>query len=375
MADTPGRPDAAIKPYGLKKRMGQEVQALARLLENPRAFAFVQAVKLLREAYGTPNTDGLNSFVRNQLRVRPELSLGFPATDMTAIREIVRSDAEGGEQQGNDRERRFEITATFLGLYGPSSPLPTFYTEELLDEQREDQSAARDFLDIVNHGFFVLYCLADLHYNLVRRVCTEGDDKILALFFALAGLGHPEMLGGALRQPGALLRSIGLLIQFPRSASALSHLLADRLGIPVDVVQCEPRKASIPPDQRCALGSRAGSLGASTYLGSEALDVTSKIRVRLGEMGASVFRRYQYGTADYQELIAVIRFFCTQPLEFDLDFVLAPDEARPASLGVGSWSRLGCNTWMAPAAGARVAACYKDCRDSASQTIFAGTGP
>jgi len=33
---------------------------------------------------------------------------------------------------------RFLITATFLGLYGVSSPLPTFYTEDLMDEASQD---------------------------------------------------------------------------------------------------------------------------------------------------------------------------------------------------------------------------------------------
>ncbi|WP_328987167.1 type VI secretion system baseplate subunit TssG [Thiorhodovibrio winogradskyi] len=346
-------------------------------MENPRAFSFVQGVKVLRQAHGSPGMPGLVGFLHNQLRVRPELSLGFPATDMTAIREIVKPDPKDAQQEGaqqadqeykTDREveRRFEITATFLGLYGPSSPLPTFYTEELLDEQRQDQSAARDFLDIVNHGFFVLYCLADLHYNLVRRVCTENDDEIVKLFYRLAGLGHEEMLGRPLRDPGALMRAIGLLTQFPRSAAGLEHLLADRIGVPVEVVQCEPRKARIPTDQRCALGTETGFLGASSYLGSEALDVNSKIRLRIGDMGATAFRRYRFGTSDYQELLAVICFFCTQPVEFDLEFILAADEAEPACLGAGDWSTLGCATWMAPPAGSRVAACYKDCRQHLS---------
>ncbi|NEX17110.1 MAG: type VI secretion system baseplate subunit TssG [Halochromatium sp.] len=356
MANPSGRSDTTLGPEGSNDEIGS-VALLGRLLKNPRAFSFAQAVRLLRQAYGPPGKQGEGVFLREQLRVRPELSLGFPPTDMTAIREITK-------QELGDEEvpRRFEITATFLGLYGPSSPLPTFYTEELLDEQREDQTVSRDFLDVLNHRFFVFYFLADLHYKLVRRVCTEQDTEVLTRLYALAGLGHPEMLSGPLRDPGSLLRAIGLLTQFPRSAAGLQHLLMDRLGVPVEVVQCAPRKADIPLDQRAALGAQASTLGANSHIGTEADAASSKIQLRIGAMDAETFRRYQFGTPDYAELVRLICYFCTQPLEFDLQFLLAPDEAQPASLGSSEWSSLGCNAWMAPVQGQGVEAQYLDCR-------------
>jgi type VI secretion system protein ImpH len=44
----------------------------------------------------------------------------------------------------------------------------------------------------------------------------------------------------------------------------------------------------------------------------------------------------------------LIRFYCTQPLEFDLEFVLGPGEAQPGRVGEERWSQLGCDVWLAP---------------------------
>ncbi|MFH1020785.1 MAG: type VI secretion system baseplate subunit TssG, partial [Pseudomonadota bacterium] len=202
MADTTGRPATALAGAS-RSEPAKPPSVLEELLANPRSFSFLQAVRLLKQAHGDPGPDGSRSFLREQLRIRPYLSLGFPPTDLVEIVELPRDD----DSRERDRRRRFRITATFLGLYGPSSPLPTFYTEELLDEQGDDKSVSRDFLDILNHGFFNPFVLADTHYNLSRLACEEGDEEILQRLFALVGLGHQEMLHHSFRNPGALLRA------------------------------------------------------------------------------------------------------------------------------------------------------------------------
>ena len=353
MADPLGRPRPAVdepapdggtgkdKGSGARPKRKKRLSVMEELLDNPRGFSFLQAVRLLRHAYGGSGTKGARTFLREQLRIRPYLSLGFPPTDLVEVKELP-----GEEDQPSDALRRFRMTATFLGLYGPSSPLPTFYTEDLLDEQNEDGSVSRDFLDILNHGFFVLFALADTHYSLCHQVCEEQDEDILLRLFALVGLGHQEMLDHSFRQPGHLLRATGLLTQFPRSAVGLKGVLADRLGAPVQVLPCQPRMATIPEDQRCRLGREANVLGDNAWIGDRVVDAMGKIRVVLGPLDADTFQRSLPGETDHDELIKLIRFYCTQPLEFDLEFVLAPQEALPGRLGEARWSRLGCDVWL-----------------------------
>jgi len=359
MADTPGGPDSSVK--GSHGRVpGQKASLLEQLLDDPRGFSFLQGVRLLRHAHGRRGTKGGEAFLREQLRVRPYLSLGFPPTDMVEIKELPPPD--GGGHEGKDTLRRFQITATFLGLYGPSSPLPTFYTEELLDEQNQDKSVSRDFLDILNHVFFTLFALSDGRYSLSHQICEESNEDVLTRLFSLAGLGSPDMLGDQIYNQGALLRTAGLLTQFPRSAAGLRGLLADRTGFPVRVTQCVPRRAAIPRDQRCRLGRGVNSLGLDSRIGTRVADGTGKIRITIGPLDADSFGRSHPGRPAYSELLMMIRFYVTQPLEFDMEMVLSPWEAQPGRLGEIRWSRLGCDVWLSSGPMSEARAVFRDCR-------------
>lgn len=345
MADPSGRPGPSIETA--KKGGRREPPAtLDTLFATPGEFSFSQAVRLLRQAYGQGGADGYGSFLQEQLRVRPFLSLGFPGNDLVAVEKIPDPDEQAADEA--NRPQRFQITATFLGLYGPSSPLPTYYTEELLDEQSDDRSVSRDFLDLLNQGFFVLFSLADIYYRLSRRVCEEADEEILSRLFALTGLGHPEMRDKIFRHPGELLRTAGLLTQFPRSAAGLRALLADRIGAPVQVRQCEPREAAIPSDQWCCLSRADNALGQSAWIGPKTPDAMGKIAITVGPLSAQLYRRYLPGSPEHDELLMLIRFYCTQPLAFDLALTMGPAEAQPGRIGESQWSQLGCDVWLMP---------------------------
>ncbi len=342
MAHSSGRPDPAV---GTAQQRGSAPPStiLEELLKKPREFSFTQAIRVLKQAFGPKGPQGKDVFLREQLRVRPYLSLGFPPNDLVDIEELP-----GESEDEQDVLRRFRMTATFLGLYGPSSPLPTYYTEELFDEQNEDKSVSRDFLDIVNHGFFVLFTLSDSYYRLSRQLCEENDQDILLRLFALVGLGHEEMLKRIFRTPGALLRATGLLTQFPRSAAGLRGLLADRIGAPVQVKQCEPRHATIPEDQCCCLNREENALGQGAWIGFTTPDAMGKIAIIAGPLASTTYRRFFPGEQDHDELLKLIRFYCTQPLAFDLTFVLGSGEAQPGRVGGEQWSQLGYDVWLAP---------------------------
>jgi len=364
MARTAGRqapavsaaPNAAAAP-------GPSV--LEGLRANPRAFSFLQAVRLLRQAHGAGGGEKAERFLREQLRVRALLSLGFPPTDLTDVEELSpeagpddTADARNGEGAA---QARFRLTATFLGLYGPSSPLPTFYTEELLDEQADDRSVSRDFLDVVGDGFFTLFFLAWARHRLHLKVCEERDAATMERLYSLVGLGDPEVRS-SFSIPGLLLRSAGLLTQFPRSAAGLSCLLSDRSGAKARVVQCVPRTVPVPEDQRCLLGTDAAQLGGTAWLGSEVRDDTGKIRIEVGPLHAEDFARVIPGGEWHDALVRLVRFYCTEPLEFDVLVSLRPDEARPGRVDGGQWSRLGCDVWLGASGSEAPRALFSDLR-------------
>ena len=95
------------------------------LRERARHMTLGQALRLLERAHADAG-DSQPPFARNVL-VRPHLSLAFPAADIT---DVQAPDAPDSPPPA------WRLTTTLLGLYGTMGPLPTFYTEELLDEAR-----------------------------------------------------------------------------------------------------------------------------------------------------------------------------------------------------------------------------------------------
>jgi len=317
MADENGRPTAKLTE---------------RLLAEGRRFSFIQAFRFLLlhlRRNSSPDID-LNELAK-KIRVRPELSLAFPESDITKIEE---SSPPGS----------FMVTAAFLGLYGSSSPLPTFYTEDLLQELSQDRSISRDFYDIFNSRLYSLYFGIWKHYHLFFNIAEDPDKDVLQRLYCLAGLGG-EALRESAENPYGMLRYIGLATQFPRSAEGLRALLADGLSEPaVHITQCRERIATIPEDQRLFLGVSGNILGEDAYLGAGIADRAGNFRVHIGPVNKETFNRYLPDQPDFQKLGQLIRFYLDQPLTWDVEVTLKPQDLTTTV--VSSQAMLGCNTWI-----------------------------
>lgn len=308
------------------------------LLKKGHAFSFFQVMRLLRllgrDAAAMGENEAHAEDMRGNIRIRPDLSLAFPASDVAKIEETT-GDAPG-----------FQVTTTFLGLYGSSSPLPTFYTEDLIEEAREDMSVSRDFIDIINHRLFWLLFRCWNKYRLYLKVVEEKSNTDMAKLFCLAGLDGIEVEEDSV-EPYSLLRYVGLFTQFPRSALGLETLLKDSLGVrSLEVVPCVPRIAKIPEDQRFRLGISGNVLGVDSFLGEEILDRTGKFRLKIGPLGIEKFQSLLRGSRDHRRLAFLTGFYLTDRLEYDIELTLAEGEAGPIHLGAPKWSRLGLDTWI-----------------------------
>lgn len=315
----------------------------AAFVRDGAAFAYFQALRLMRRqeaALGRPVT----------IRVRPKLSLGFPDTDLDRI------EALPGDEDGQGAGWR--VTANFFGLYGVASPLPTFYSEDLLDDAREGQRARREFLDIFHHALYPQLFLAWRKYRLPLRAGEERDPVALGAFYAFAGLGLAPQRQKLPRAPH-LLRHLGLFAMHTRSALGLQTLLADALApARVAIEACVTQQLPIPAGQRLRLGMQAHALGETSHLGARIEDSDNLLRVSLGGLPAGLFQQLLPGAEGYAQLRFLIRFYLTRPLQVDVALGLAPGERRGAQLGGGDggarapahgpagWSRLGLDTWL-----------------------------
>ncbi len=311
------------------------------LTQNPAAFSFFQAIRLVR--FHVENDLGHKSgdFYSNFLRIRPELSLAFPGTDITKLDEIAEE-----EDESSDATLLYRIEATFLGLYGSSSPLPTFYTEDLLDQDSDDISVVRDFIDIVNYPLFPLVIQGWTRFRPYIKVIDEENERYLELLYCLLGLGFPELRRN-LPNTYQLLRYIGLFTQWPRSALGLKTVVADALGIStVDIEPCIARRVKIPEDQRFVLGETNNMLGDECYLGEEVEDRLGKFKLIVGPMDEEVYHSCLPQSKNYIWLEELVTLYVSQPLECDLKLVLSSEEARHPCLGQEKWGALGYDCWL-----------------------------
>jgi type VI secretion system protein ImpH len=301
----------------------------ALLLTNGEKYSYFQAIRLLR-LYDRHT--GLN---QENLRVRPRLGLGFPENDI----ERIEATPEGG----------YRITANFFGLYGVASPLPTYYTEDLIEEEREGHQVTRDFLDIVHHAMYPLLFDAWAKYRVEQRIVEDRDRTSLNQLYAFVGLHDPDLRAGMLPGSAELLRYAGLFNQRPHSALGLKTLLADAFApAEVNVVCGVPRAVPIPGDQRWQLGQQQSRLGEDAWLGSEIDDYESTIRIVFAEVPQALFHQMLPGGRAHTRLRFFTRFYLTDPLDVEVELELRHDEAGAARTGRGLWSRLGFDMWLNP---------------------------
>ncbi len=307
-----------------------------QLLQEGHAFSFYQVIRLLRYFDGSSaRTAEEPSAETDGVRTRSKLSLAFPPADVDCIEECE-----------TDKGPRFLVTATLPGLYGASSPLPTFYTEDLMDEAAEDETVTREFIDMLNYRFFSLLFRCWTKYRIFLRVVEERNQADIQRLFALIGFGE-KILRRGVPDAYSLLRYLGLFTQSCRSAWGLKTLLQDALGgAPAEVVPCILRKVSIPEDQRTFLGVSSASLGVDSFIGGEIEDRMGKFRIRIGPMKKEDFRLLLPGGQRYEKMTFLTKFYVTDPLEYDVELILAEKEAQCVCLGRPEWARLGLDTWI-----------------------------
>lgn len=316
----------------------QITDLINHLLQEAHRFPFQQAIRLLHQILRLEaGTQLSEAELDRAVRCRPELSLAFAPADVAAIDQVA------------DDPKRYLLTLTFLGLYGASSPLPTFYTEDLLEEWREGQDICRRFFDLINQDLYTLLFRGWAKYQLAYQVHENQNEQTCEHLFALFGL--PEKLWRAqLRQPYKLLRYIGLTTQNPRSAAGLQAMLRDYLeNDAIEVQQCVQRKVPIPEQQRLLLGIQGCRLGEESFLGREMEERSSKFRLCITAVNGAQFHSLLPDQPNFAETVELVHLYVTSPLVWDLQLSLPPESVQSTTLGggtAGSWAQLGWNTWL-----------------------------
>jgi len=314
------------------------------LLKKWHRFSFFQAVQLLERSAPEAAQVGHGGDPNKEIiRFRPDASLAFPDSDIVSIEEVPTS--------GNGK--RYRITISFLGLYGSSSPMPTYFTEDILWDEGYS-TRVRDFLDIFHHRLISLFYRTWSKYRYYIQFRKGGSDLLSRRLMWFIGQLDEETLPDEEKKekiisPIRFLKYAGSMTQQPRSASVLEGILADYFeGIQVSIKQCIERRAIISDRQRNALGQKNSTLGNNFTMGGTLADRSGKFRIVIGPINYEKLDAFLPGSRDYRAMHEILDAYLVDGLDYDME-VNVQAQSIPGLKLSGSESDasgLGRNTWL-----------------------------
>lgn len=303
---------------------GEKYDLIEELLERGNRFSLVQVLRLLDAARLQTESGG-----EAGVRVVSKLAMAFPCADVDRVT--------------REKPSLFQVTATCLGLYGTDSPLPNYYTEDLMYEKSSEITVNRDFLDILHQRLYQLLFQCWQKYRLFYRVAEANDTTLLNCLYCLIGLGDDQVREGMAELYG-MLRYAPVFSMLPRSAAGLESVLRDVLQVEVKVIQCVRRMAQFEDEQRLRLGKSGCRLGIDSVIGQEAPDAMGKFRLRIGPLDREHYLALLPGEPLHRKMCRLVRFYLSRPLVYEVELVLSAGALETVQLGNPDRARLGLNT-------------------------------
>jgi type VI secretion system protein ImpH len=306
---------------------------IERLLAEPHAFEFVQAVSILLAWLARQGVPPEQAW-RDCLRFENSLHLGFPASEIEAIaqtrREVGAAVADGAAA---DAGHRFTITPAFMGLLGAHGVLPAHVTERIAAWQSAGHDAApRAFLDLVSNRMLALFWQA-WQKNRIAHMPAGGADRLRPLLLALAG-SVPELQPQSqphAAPPHLVAHFAGMLAQRPYSAVVIEHIVSDFFGVAVRLEEAVGHWDRLGRAEQAALGINA-ELGENVLLGERSWRPDLRARLRIGPLDATTFARF-LPSGDASAALRAILARCAEPtVGFEVQLVLRAQDVRPLQL-------------------------------------------
>ena len=296
------------------------------LLDNPSAYTYAQCMRLLYRLVKKQGGDA-----EKQIKVFPALDMGINDAELVSV---------------TKKDHVYRVEVSFLGLYGVSSPLPNFYTEDLITSAQDDKPTGKDFLDIFHQRLYALYTAGLEKYFPLQAVVEKKNTDFPNLLLSCVGL-RDDLLQKQFTDPTQLLKYVSLLGSKQRSAEGLKTLLMNVFeDVNIDIEQCLENYITVPLKYRFFLGESGHEIGNNALLGDKLVDRNNKIMVSIGPMSHHSFDSLLNDGRKWPMLISMIKFYLNAPLDCDLQLLLDIDGAQTTQLGTNSWSQLGQNTWL-----------------------------
>jgi len=271
-----------------------------------------------------------------RVRLSSYAGLGFPASDIMFA-----------ERMPAQARSDYRVQASFFGLHGPDSPLPSYYLDRLAYDAGQGTGIRPAFVDFFNHRLLTLLHQAWRKYRYYVRFQREAKDRFSRYVFALIGLNDEELRGATPIPWSRLLSYAGLIASRSRSPSVVAGIIAHCFDLDaVHIQEFEQRYMQVPEGQRLALGQRNGVLGDSFVVGARVRTRHSKFTIVIPDLNQSRFREFLPSGENFERLRKLIDFLLRDPSAYDLALGLRRDEVPPFNLGRHGGSHLGWTSFV-----------------------------
>jgi type VI secretion system protein ImpH len=313
-------------------------EALQDIEQQGKRFSFYRLLYLMERVYAdAPPLGGLGPVADERIRLRPSASLAFPSSDIEEVKEMPCGD-------GVSRTR---VTATFLGLYGSSSPLPNYFNEQIAHTEYQGQrEAVRELLDVVHNRLYGLLYRAWAKYRLGVSYRKGGADSFTRRMFCLTGVdafGHEA----SPIERFLFLRYAPHLAMKLRSARGLEIALRDLfLGIGSRVEQFIGAWSLIEKPYRNRMGLANNELGVSLTIGKYVFDASSRYKIVLGPLSYDDYLAFLPGGHKRPLLRGICAVFTRGVYDVSLELHVRPEAAPRFQLGAPRASTLKRTAWL-----------------------------
>ena len=322
------------------------------LKDEPFSFDFDQAVVVLEHMHKTSSQNAHDNLsplgdssdlTREALTIKSHVSLSTPASELQKL------DFDSGKPT---------LWINFLGLAGALGPLPTPYTEMVIDRTRFKDTSFRDFLDIFNHRIAGMWHRVHKKVHVGIAQVLPQDSIIGQCLLRLAGISHEKVIDGTALNEATLLTYQSLLWKQPHGSMGLKQMLHHHFGVNVDIHDFEGAWRQASPEETTRIGMIQGqwnTLGQTTILGSKCWDQMAGIRIDIGPLSWDKFCSFlpTFHTEKinfHNRLKDLCQLYVGLDYTVKMKLILKRDEIKPIILqnntNATTTFHLGLNTWL-----------------------------
>lgn len=327
----------------------RQAGVIDRLFEAPWRFDLVQALRLI-ELWLRRNGVAGDGDVLRHVRFRNSLSMHFPASQIEALAAMGDTPITSGSalQAAFDagQLRTLAFTPAFLGFFGVNGMMPNFYTDDIVDQIRQDKyEGTRAFFDIFYNRIMALYFQAACKHRVQHRFDEDGVAAILPMQLALAGQKAARDDDGIVSDAVAA-HYAALLRHRPVSASLIESILTDFFKLPIRLEQFVGSFDRLHQDELCMLGVQCATLSAGAVLGERVRECHARARLHVGPLSITDYERFLPGGAAAAQLKQLLALFATPTIHFELHLILRAADVLPVRFDAPHGNRLGYDTCL-----------------------------